>query len=304
MTGVKRKSGAPARLSTFLEGLLYSASRTLRVRGRGPVLRYYELFHDLFDTVSRGSGILNIGYAEDPERADVTEAQKDMVRLVLSALPEKERLLDVGCGVGGPACLAAEENEGADVTGINITGIHVECARKRAEERGLGDRVRFLLGDAQDMPFGHGSFCGLYAIETAFHYPDKARFAREAHRVLRKGGGLSVADIVWSRPMRGARDRLLSFAWKQAMSSPEIFTAEKWRQSLEEAGFRDVRVADITRETLTLLPRWRERMDAHREELSRRYPDILLRAALLSFRLTESLPSLSPIAYVHVTARK
>lgn len=304
MREARRKSGAAARLARTAQGLAYSLSRALPSRGAAPVLRYYELFHELFDIVSESTGIFNIGYAEDPERADLARAQEGMVRLVIDSLPEKGRLLDVGCGVGGPACLAAEEKAGAELTGINITGIHLAEAKRRAREKGLSRRVRFCKGDAQAIPFAGGSFDGLYAIETAFHYPDKALFAREAHRVLKPGGALSVADIVWDRPPEGLRGRLLSAAWKQAMSSPEIFSADQWAQSLAAAGFSRVEVRDISRGSLGLLPLWLERLEAHRAELSRRYPAALMRAVLAGFRLTLRWPGLSPIAYIHVTARK
>jgi SAM-dependent methyltransferase len=98
-----------------------------------------------------------------------------------------ERVLDVGCGVGGPALTIAEAS-GAHVTGINIVEHQVELARERAAARGLAERVTFTLGDAMRMPFGDGEFDHVYALEAGCHLPDKALFHRECARVLRPGG--------------------------------------------------------------------------------------------------------------------
>jgi ubiquinone/menaquinone biosynthesis C-methylase UbiE len=62
------------------------------------------------------------------------------------------RVLDIGCGVGGPA-LNIAEHSGAHVTGVNIVPHQVEIARRRAAERGLSERTHFEVADAMSMPF-------------------------------------------------------------------------------------------------------------------------------------------------------
>jgi sterol 24-C-methyltransferase len=115
------------------------------------------------------------------------------------------RVLDVGCGVGGPA-LNIAEHSGAHVTGVNIVPRQVEIARRRAAERRLADRTHFEVADAMSMPFPDGAFDAIYIFEAGCHMPDKARFYVECARVLRPGGvflgndwlqrdGLSPAEV-------------------------------------------------------------------------------------------------------------
>ncbi len=97
------------------------------------------------------------------------------------------RVLDIGCGVGGPALTIAEYT-GAHVTGVNIVERQVEIARERAAERGLADRTRFEVADGMRMPFPDGAFDAVYIFEAGCHMPDKAAFYVECARVLRPGG--------------------------------------------------------------------------------------------------------------------
>jgi ubiquinone/menaquinone biosynthesis C-methylase UbiE len=159
--------------------------------------------------------------------------------------------------------------------------------------------IRF--GDAADMPFEDCLFEGVYAIETAFHYPDKDAFARESYRVLRPGGGLAVADVVWKYTripfIHGAR----TWLWRTLMASPQIFTADQWRQSLAAAGFSDIRVEDISRQTLEMVPLWIERVRKHRDELAALFTGWGVDLATFFFaRRFRRLP----LRYVLVTGKK
>ena len=97
------------------------------------------------------------------------------------------RMLDVGCGVGGPA-LNIAEHSGALVTGVNIVEKHIAIARERAITRGLANRTEFVVGDGMNLAFADASFDAVYVFEAGCHMPDKGRFYRECARVLRPGG--------------------------------------------------------------------------------------------------------------------
>lgn len=103
------------------------------------------------------------------------------------------RILDIGCGIGGPARLMAERY-GADVTGIDLTPAFVETARRLTEAVGLS--ARFVAGSAFDLPFEAGSFELATLLHVGMNLPDKPQLFAEAARVLAPGGTFAVFDVM------------------------------------------------------------------------------------------------------------
>src|SRR5206468_366051 len=95
---------------------------------------------------------------------------------------EGDTVLDIGCGLGGPA-LTIAEHTGANIVGVDLVEQHVEIARERAAERHLSGPTRFLCADGMDLPFADESFDHAYTFEAGCHMPDKAAFCREVARV-------------------------------------------------------------------------------------------------------------------------
>ncbi|OLZ74352.1 SAM-dependent methyltransferase [Streptomyces sp. IMTB 2501] len=96
------------------------------------------------------------------------------------------RVLDVGCGTGEHALLAA--GLGLDATGVDLASRAIDAAEKKAGERGL--TARFLLHDARRLAGLGESFdtvldCGLFHV---FDDTDRSAFVGSLHSVLRQGG--------------------------------------------------------------------------------------------------------------------
>ncbi|KAH6641614.1 S-adenosyl-L-methionine-dependent methyltransferase [Chaetomium tenue] len=135
------------------------------------------------------------------------------------------RILDVGCGVGGTARYLAREL-GAVVTGLTISGKQVEMATRLSKAEGAGaadgagasgdangdegfiavgdkgGQVRFVELDAEKMgeyfapggDGGEGGFDVVWISEALSHFPNKALFFQNSHKLLRSGGKLVLAD--------------------------------------------------------------------------------------------------------------
>jgi arsenite methyltransferase len=105
-----------------------------------------------------------------------------------------QRVLDVASGPGTTALLLAEEF-GVQVHGVDLGETSVARARALTAERGLDDRVRFHVGDAEQIPFDDATFDAVIC-ECAFcTFPAKPVAAAEFARVLRCGGRLGLTDV-------------------------------------------------------------------------------------------------------------
>jgi ubiquinone/menaquinone biosynthesis C-methylase UbiE len=105
-----------------------------------------------------------------------------------------QRVLDVAAGPGTTACLLAADF-GVDVDGVDLGPASVERARAAAAERGLEDRVRFHVGDAEHLPFDDATFDALVCECAWCTFPGKATAAAEFARVLRPGGQVGITDV-------------------------------------------------------------------------------------------------------------
>lgn len=102
-----------------------------------------------------------------------------------------ERWLDVGTGTGAVALRAA--HAGARVTGVDLSPVMVETARRLAGEQGVG--IRFDVGDAENLPYEDANFDVVASALGVFLAPDHAAAGRELARVCRPGGRLGV--VAW-----------------------------------------------------------------------------------------------------------
>jgi len=107
------------------------------------------------------------------------------------------RVLDVGCGVGGPAreiALFADVH----IVGINNNEFQVQRARKYTAKAGLSESVEFTKGDFMKLAemFGPNSFDAVYAIEATVHAPSFEGVYGEIFKVLKPGGVFGLYEWV------------------------------------------------------------------------------------------------------------
>lgn len=100
------------------------------------------------------------------------------------------RLLDVGCGAGQLALIAARA--GAKVTGCDIATNWLERARTRAAAEGL--EIKFEEGDAEALPYKDGQFDAVTSMFGAMFAPRPELVAAELTRVCRPGGIIAMAN--------------------------------------------------------------------------------------------------------------
>ena len=109
----------------------------------------------------------------------------------LAGVARGARILDVACGSGATALLLARELD-CVVVGVDLGARAIERARRAAQ---AGERVSFLLGDAEALPLPDGGFDVALSECSLCTFPDKRRAIAEMARVVRPGGTLAIADV-------------------------------------------------------------------------------------------------------------
>ena len=164
------------------------------------------------------------------------------------------KVLDIGCGVGGPA-LNIGKWSGATIVGLNIDSNQIEVAKKRTQEAGLSDRVTYQVGDAMAMPFPDASFDHAYSFECIYHTPDRRKLAREVARVLKPGAGFNGTDWMVRDGLSAAEYDNWIDPICRAQACPYFANLGEMRAALEEAGFEVELMEDLAKRG-NMEPNW------------------------------------------------
>jgi SAM-dependent methyltransferase len=167
---------------------------------------------------------------------------------VMGLTPES-RVLDAASGKGTSAVLLARQF-GCTVVGVDLSASNVAHATAEAERSGLAGRLRFEVGDAEQLPLGEMSVDAIIC-ECAFcTFPNKRRAAQEFARVLKPGGRLGLSDITRSPGPPGELADLMS--WISCLGDAR--PAHSYIARLADAGFGET-VVEVHDDALTQMIR-------------------------------------------------
>jgi ubiquinone/menaquinone biosynthesis C-methylase UbiE len=176
----------------------------------------------------------------------------EVVRLVAARRAERStpepseplHVVDLGCGVGASLCYLA----GAlpiTGTGVTLSPLQVEAARRRIDSAGLSERVTCIEGDFGALPAGLQPADVAYAIESFVHGPDPARFFSEAARIVRPAGALVVCDDVLRR-VDGRKAERAIHRFKRGWHVNSLLPAGELQSLAREAGFEHESTDDLS----------------------------------------------------------
>ena len=202
---MSRQAADTHRLSAFYRevyGNMASVKEVLRILGRSGSepggVKAADLYTRSVDCQNHG------GYAM-------------LDRLAALAAPYGElragmRVLDVGCGVGGPGRFLADRYD-CHVTGIDVLPERLKAAQALTKLTGLAGRISYRQADGTALPFRDATFHQVWMLDASIHVRDKTALFGELARMLRQGGLLVLHDQ-WGLPpaMRPVMRRAPYFA--------------------------------------------------------------------------------------------
>ncbi len=140
-------------------------------------------------------------------------------------------ILDVGCGIGGPARTMAT-TLGAEVVGVDLTPSFISAATELSVRVGLADRVTFRVGDALDLDVADESFDLATLFHVGMNIADKPQLFSELARVLRPGGQVLVYDIMRIAP----GELVLPLPWTSTAEYQHVAPASAYLEAMGSAG--------------------------------------------------------------------
>jgi len=142
------------------------------------------------------------------------------------------KILDVGCGTGEFAFGLSDHMKNADIHGVDISFDMAKIAKSKLKDH----KVRFKVGDVEDLPYPDNTFNIITCSNSFHHYPNKKRALKEMHRVLKQDGHLMIVDGCRDVPWGLLIFKVVEIFEKHAyhIYGPEL------RDLLNEAGFHQI----------------------------------------------------------------
>jgi SAM-dependent methyltransferase len=160
---------------------------------------------------------LNYAYAEDPPMgiplAPGDEPNRACIQLYHHVATQMDlrgkNVLEVSCGHGGGASYLTRTLQPKSYTALDLNPAGINFCKKRHRV----DRLNFVQGDAESLPFEPNTFDAVINVEASHCYPNFPRFLTEVARVLRPGGHFLYADFRFS-------ERLVE--WEKAIADAPL----------------------------------------------------------------------------------
>ncbi|MFM8582967.1 MAG: SAM-dependent methyltransferase [Planctomycetaceae bacterium] len=177
------------------------------------------------------------------ESPEVAAQQLTETVCELAQIAPGQKVLDVGCGMGGSSIHLAQRL-GCSVTGVTLSRVQQGWASTAARLGGVGRQTKFLRQDAEQLRLPDGSFDRVWSIECTEHLFDKGAFFQSVARWLKPGGRVSIcAWLAGDGLEQPSRERLV-YDVCEGFVCPSLGSFEDYRGWMEEAGLE----VEVTRD--------------------------------------------------------
>lgn len=151
---------------------------------------------------------------------------------------ENMKVLDVGCGVGGPGREITRFTD-CEIVGLNNNDYQIERANYYAKKYKLDDKLSYVKGDFMQMDFEPETFDAVYAIEATVHAPVLESVYSEIYKVLKPGGVFGVYEWVMTDKYDETNEehRKIAYGIEVGDGIPKMYSREVAEQALKNVGF-------------------------------------------------------------------
>lgn len=151
-------------------------------------------------------------------------------------------VLDVGCGLGGPCRMLADEYN-CQATGIDLSNEYIRTANQLSELVHLNNKTTFIQGNATELPFENNSFDVVWTQHVQMNIPNKEKFYSEINRVLKPGGHFLFYNIL----KKGNGEVNYPMPWANNSSLCFLFKEDEMDNYLKEFGLTKVQSTNQTK---------------------------------------------------------
>jgi ubiquinone/menaquinone biosynthesis C-methylase UbiE len=179
---------------------------------------------DIFDFFANHLGLTVI----HPGGLKATKKLEDTLQI-----DSKTKVLDIACGKGSTAFYLAEKY-GCSVVGIDISKELIQEANDLCEKKRLNDQVKFIVGNAMDLPFDDNQFDIAISQGILVFVDDKTKTINEASRVLKNGGKAGWIELSWKKePDEVFLDKVFSILRAYCLTNARTY--DGWKKIFRKA---------------------------------------------------------------------
>lgn len=151
-----------------------------------------------------------------------------------------EKVLDVGCGIGGGDLYLAK-TFGVTVHGVDLSSNMISIAEERKLSKSMTDKVSFEICDITKVKFPENHFDVIYSRDTILHIENKPVLFSNFLKWLKPGGRLLVTDYC-----RGDQRHSEEFVEYVRQRNYHLLTVRDYGKLLKDVGFHEVKAEDLT----------------------------------------------------------
>jgi tocopherol O-methyltransferase len=212
---------------------------------RAKVRKFYDLGSPLYLDVY-GKHIHDGYYITGKETKE--EAQENLIKLMAekARIKKHARILDVGCGMGGSSIWLAE-NFGAVTTGITISPVQMDIAKKSAQDRKA--KSSFLLMNAENMHFP-GTFDVIWVLAAMTHFQHQESFLKSTTNFLNKKGKFIIFDWMLCENTADLQNDQYIKPVSEGMLLASLHPMSAYLKWFMQYGYRVIYSEDITAHTI------------------------------------------------------